>query len=48
MAHHDFMTMKQLFKAQFGYHMIESGHDEISIQFFVGWKRCTLIELQKV
>jgi hypothetical protein len=42
MAHSDFMAMKVAFKAQFGYHMIESGHDVTSVQFFVGWKQCSL------
>ena len=43
MSHSDFMAMKQEFRTQFGYHMIESGHDKTSIQFFIGWQRSSSI-----
>jgi hypothetical protein len=45
MAHSDFMAMQYAFKAQFGYNMIESGHDDLSIQFFRGWTKATAMEV---
>lgn len=48
MAHSDYMAMKYAFKEQFGYYMIESGHDALSVQFFRGWTKAEQIAIALV